>query len=255
MTELKTLDVSIISFIFLCIVLIHSYNRFERIFMQYKLFITMVVMNMLLIIIDLASWGFNGQPGAIAYFGNIICNFIQYASVPALPGIWIIYIYYMVYEDMSRIRRIKWVLIALFLVHTVLVVASLFTDWFFYVDAANVYHRGSLFFVHIVYNLLIMRYAFFFVLYKRKLFPRMQFYAMLGFFIAPVTGSIIQAFYYGVSYNWAGMAMALMVIYLNLQSKNMNTDFLTGANNRLHLQKYLKLKIRDSFFNSKDRDE
>lgn len=246
MVRLETLDVSIISFIILSIVLIHSYNRLDRIFIQYRLFLTLVIMNIFLIVLDLASWFFNGQPGAIGYFGNIICNFIQFATVPLLPGVWIIYIYYMVYQDARYIGKIKWFLTVAFLIHFLIVVASLYTGWFFYVDSANIYHRGPLFLLHFVYNYLIMGYALFFLLSKRKYFPKRQFYSMLGFFIAPVAGTLIQAFVYGVSYNWAGMALALLVVYMNLQSRSLNTDHLTGINNRLHLQVFLKMKIRNT---------
>lgn len=246
MIQLKTLDVSIISFIILSIILIHSYNRLERIFVQYRLFLTLVVLNMFLIFVDLASWGFNGNQGLPGYIGNVFFNTLLYICVPIIPAVWIIYIYYVVYQDLSFVKRLRIILVSALSVHAVIAVASVWTGWFFYVDSSNIYHRGPLFWLHLAYSLILMGYALIFLLLNRKHFERRYFYSMLGFFVAPVTGSLIQAFNYGVSYNWAGMSLALLIIYMNLQSKNLNTDFLTGVNNRLHLQKYLKMKIRNS---------
>jgi diguanylate cyclase (GGDEF)-like protein len=42
------------------------------------------------------------------------------------------------------------------------------------------------------------------------------------------------------------MMISMLIIYLNFQTRDLRTDHLTGANNRLHLEHYIKARIRNS---------
>jgi diguanylate cyclase (GGDEF)-like protein len=53
-------------------------------------------------------------------------------------------------------------------------------------------------------------------------------------------------FFYGVSYNWTGMMLSLLIIYFNIQNRSLNTDYLTGVYNRRQLDEYINAKIRNS---------
>jgi len=70
MMMLKTMDSSILSFIILIFIYINAYNRGGKVFVPYKLFMSLIEVNMLLIIIDILGWAFNGLPGSL----NMICN-------------------------------------------------------------------------------------------------------------------------------------------------------------------------------------
>lgn len=245
MLTLKTFDSSIISFIILAIILLHSYNRSERIFTQYKLYITLLILNMALIVIDILGWVFNGLPGPQNHLCNIVFNVILYIAAPTVPSVWVLYTCHLIYSE-QQTKNIKAVLLVLLSVNAVITVISIFTGWYFYIDAANIYRRGIWFPVHAGYCILLMLYSFFFVLAKRKYFQKRQFNTVMLFYIAPIVGMTLQALYYGVSYNWTGTAISLLIIYFNLQSRNLNTDYLTGVNNRLHFQVYINEKMRSS---------
>ena len=70
----KTLDGSIISLIILLFIFIIAYNRSSNVFASYKTFIYMVLLNMVLIIVDLFSWYFNGKPGTILFVCSEVFN-------------------------------------------------------------------------------------------------------------------------------------------------------------------------------------
>ena len=40
--------------------------------------------------------------------------------------------------------------------------------------------------------------------------------------------------------------LSLLIVYFNIQSQGLNTDYLTGVNNRRHLDEYIATKIRNS---------
>lgn len=246
MTTLKTFDSSVVSFIILAIILFHSHSRREKLFAQYKLFSTLVILSMTMIVIDLLGWVFNGLPGQLNLFLNTAFNLLLYIGAPTVPTAWILYVYYLVNVEDKRIRRAFTVFYIMLAVNALVSIVSLRTGWFFYVDAANIYHRGSLFLIHLGYCEFLLIYALFFIVKKRKTLPRRQFLTITVFFIAPFIGMLLQALVYGVSYNWVGVTISLLITYFNLQSRNLNTDFLTGANTRLYFQNYLREKIRSS---------
>jgi diguanylate cyclase (GGDEF)-like protein len=246
MSALKTLDASVISFVILMIVFIHSYSRLERIFIQYKLFSALIVLNMVLIFVDIFGRVFNGLPGTLNLSLNIVFNFILYCIVPAAPSLWVLYTYYLIPHDEQKIKRIRFILAVLVAANMLLTVISMFTGWFFFVDKDNIYHRGPLFFLHMAYCGLLILYSFVMICLKRKTFQRRQFFWILLFFVPQIIGSTLQTFIYGASYNWTGMMISMLIIYFNFQSREMNTDFLTGVNNRMHLQGYIKAKIKSS---------
>ena len=246
MDGLKTLDVSIISLIILLVIYFHSYNHREKVFAQHKMFNTMVLLNMGMIVIDILGWFFNGLTGMQNYILNTGFNLILYIAAPAVPSAWVLYVCYMSYSTERTVRRTRLALFSLLAANALISIASPFTGWFFSIDAANLYHRGSYFLIHVIYCEVLLIYSFFFMLSKRKLFPPRQFYSIMVFFLAPMIGMTIQSLDYGVSYNWAGVTLSILIIYLYLQSRNLNTDYLTGVSNRMHFQEYIREKIKNT---------
>ena len=52
--------------------------------------------------------------------------------------------------------------------------------------------------------------------------------------------------FYGMSYNWIGMMLSILIFYLNVQNRGLNTDYLTGIYNRRQFESYAKERIRNS---------
>lgn len=246
MLTLKTMDSSIISFIILILIHINANKRSEKVFLQYKLFIYLVRINMALIILDLLGWVFNGLPGIMNMFYNTGFNLLLYMAVPTAPSLWVIYANFHVFRDEKRLIKLLRVLLFFLAVNAVLSVLSLYTGWFFSVDAGNIYHRGNYFWVHAVYSYALIAYSFFFIFKNRSLIEKRYYYALLLFFLPQTIGTTIQMFYYGVSYNWSGMMLSLLIIYFNIQDRGLNTDYLTGVYNRRQLDGYINAKIRNS---------
>ncbi len=242
---LKTLDSSIISLIILVFVLINSYNRSDRMFPERKIFLILVVFNIFIIIVDIFGWAFNGLEGTTFIALNTGFNWLGYLAAPAAPMLWLLYVDFQIYHDEKRLRRLKWVLIALFAANAALTTASLFTGWFFVIGPDNVYSRGLLFPVYTIFNFLLMINSVVILIINKRVLHGRYFYSMLLFFVPPVIGMLLQTFIYGVSYNWVGMAISVLIFYLNVQNKNLNTDYLTGAYNRRRLEEYKESKQRN----------
>jgi len=246
MVTLKTMDSSIISFIILIFIYIDAYNRSEKVFMHYELFINLIRINMALIIVDILAWVFNGLPGSMNIIYNMGFNLLLYIIVPIAPSLSVIYADFHVFQNENRIIKLKRILIVFLVVNAVISIMSLSTGWFFSIDAGNVYHRGEYFWVHVAYCYLLIGYSFFFVLLNRSLIEKRFYSSLLLFFLPQTVGTTIQMFFYGVSYNWTGMMLSLLIIYFNIQDRGLNTDYLTGVYNRRHSDGYISAKIRNS---------
>lgn len=244
--SLKTMDSSIISLIILLYIYIHAYRRSEKAFVPYKLFIDLVRINMVLIIIDILGWVFNGLPGIWNLIFNTGFNLVLYILVPIAPSLSVIYVNFHIFRNENRIIKLKRVLTFFLAVNAAISIMSLYTGWFFSVDAENIYHRGAYFRVHAGYCYLLIGSAFFSVLLNRSLIEKRFYHSLLLFFLPQTVGTTLQMFFYGVSYNWTGMMLSLLIIYFNIQDHGLNTDYLTGVYNRRQLDHYINIKIRNS---------
>jgi len=246
METLKTIDSSVLSLIILIFIHINAYNRSEKGFIQYKLFIALVRSNMLLIIIDILGWIFNGLSGQMNFIANDAFNLLLYVMAPLGPLLWVLYSNYQVFHDECRIKKVTRFISALFAINAAFSVISLYTGWFFNVDSSNVYHRGRYFLVHIIFCFAFYIYSLFFILLNRSRIEKKFYYSLLLFALPLVLGSTLQVFFYGVSFNWSGMMLSILIIYFNIQNRGLNTDYLTGVYNRRQLDSYVKDKIRNS---------
>lgn len=241
---IQAIDLSIVSFIILLILLKTVYNRTDVVITSYKLFVYLIIFNMGIIVVDIFGWVFNGADGSMAFIGNMGFNLLLYIIEPIGPIIWISYVNFQVFQDERKmIRPLKWLLF-FWILNAIVSFVSIWTGWFFTLDAYNLYHRGSWFWIHVVYCYGLLLYAFIFLIVNRQKLSRTYFYTMLAYFVPQIIGSSIQVMFYGVSYNWVGMMVSILIIYINLQNRVINTDYLTGTYNRRQIDAYFKAKIR-----------
>jgi diguanylate cyclase (GGDEF)-like protein len=78
------------------------------------------------------------------------------------------------------------------------------------------------------------------------MFEKRYYYSMLVFILPITVGATIQILFYGWALAWSGMTISLLIIHFNIQDSSLNTDYLTGLYNRRQLDKYLKLRIKNS---------
>lgn len=160
MSTLKTFDSSVLSLIVLLIMYLDAHNRLERKFTLYNLFMTLVLLNMGLIVIDQPTWTFNGLPGMQYRLIIHAVNFLLFVIEPVGLALWILYANYLVYHDENRIAKLKKYLAIPLMFNMLLSIISLFTGWFFRIDELNIYHRGDLYWVHLLLCVVLLLYPF-----------------------------------------------------------------------------------------------
>lgn len=245
MEFIKIIQLDIYAFIILMIILFNEHKVKKQLFSN-KIYMWLVRVTVILIVVDALAWVFNLRPGNANLILNWASNFALYFLAP-LPGIiWMFYADFQIFHDKERVKRLAWVGGAVFAVNMVLLVMSLQYGWFFYIDTANTYHRGPLFFVHtfLCYSILVI--TFFLILLNRKHINSKHYRALLAFPLPPLLGSILQVAFYGLCLNWSCMTFSILIVYFNIVNMGLNTDYLTGVYNRRQLDSYLKERIEEA---------
>ncbi len=150
--------------------------------------------------------------------------------------------------------RVKKVFINAFklfvIVNFVLVtVSTLFNlKWFYYFDGDS-YERGIFFYPRavmlMVFCLLLSVYS---IIYRKEFFPE---YRMAIFSLPTLAalGAFLQAVFSDLNITYASIAIGLLLVYFNIQSKDLDIDYLTGTFNRRGLDIRLEESIRSANLN------
>lgn len=177
---------------------------------------------------------------------NNIGNFLLFLFNPFFPIVWFLYIHNQVFCDDHEVKRLIGLFSIPFLLNALLTLVSLRTGWYYFIDANNIYHRGPYFLMSVLLNQTIMSAAFVLLIAHRKRMERKYFYALLFMGVLPAVCVVLQILIYGLTFILNGIAVSLVITYINIQNKRMNVDYLTGVFNRQQLDYCMADKIQKS---------
>lgn len=214
----------------------------EKESLQQRLYFVLVQSAILMLVLDIFS-RFDGNPGTIYPVINHIGNFLVYLLNPVIPALWLLYAHYQVFHGEKSMRGLLYALFVVIAVNIAVVISSQFFGWLYSIDSENIYHRGPFFWLpaSIVIILTISSFALILANYKR--IERRHLFSILFFPVPPFVCMILQIIFYGTSLMLNGVAFSLFIIFFSIQSRSMNTDYLTGAYNRKKLEAYMSEKI------------
>lgn len=237
------------SILLLSVILVHSYLNVEKNTLQNRLYILVVQLTMLLLIFDIFG-RFDGNPDTIFPVLNHLGNFLIFILSPVLPSIWIIYVYFQIYRNEKKALKLIYPLLGINLLHAAVVIISQFTGWLYTIDAANIYHRGPLYFLSSGFSAVLLLVTFGLLLKNKSRLDMKYFFSLTFFGVPPFVGVLLQTNFYGVSFVLNSVVLSLLIILLDIQVNSINTDYLTGINNRQKLENALIKKVEISSENS-----
>ena len=123
------------------------------------------------------------------------------------------------------------------------VVSNVFTGQIFYFDNAHIYHRGPLFFIpmSILFTMMIIVEGF--LISQRQKIEANYYRSLALFLISPLIGWALQFLVFGLPFSLLGITFAALILFINIQNRNIDKDYLTGAFNRQILDSYMQHKI------------
>lgn len=179
---------------------------------------------------------------------NIIINLVYMVLIGFIGFLWIVYVDFKVRRrlDSSHYKRVTMFSIPM-LVLLVLTLTSPKTHILFYIDENNCYHRGKLMWIRIcVMNLYVLWAAVLTLVgIKRQKTKQKkdEMRALLQFIFFPLIGIFMQLFYMNLPFTAVGISLSVLLVFINVQNKQISIDALTGINNRRQLTLYVDSEL------------
>ncbi len=219
----------------LCVILLQTLHDGRSATVRHRLFIGMTVSAMITILTEAVAWLLDGVPGQTARSVLYAVDAIDTILTPVPAFLWLCYIAFHVTRDLWKLQRLAAVLIALFGYIGVLIVLTPAHGLLFTLDQTNRYHRGPWFWQLVLISFAVLLCSEIFILLARHRLPRRELLPLLFFPVPPVVGVLLQMRFYGLSSAQSGTVIALLLLYISLQSQLRGTDYLTGLSNRRQL--------------------
>jgi diguanylate cyclase (GGDEF)-like protein len=226
------------------LILLEKRRRNVR-FGQERYFLRILTVLVLSFAADIAS-SLNQGPSwffpfaAAAVYAEIILNTL-------LMPIFFAYVCEQIDDVNPRVRKtvalMVWVLTV---VCVMMILSTAITGQVFYFDSARNYHRGPLFLVPMFVLFLMIVLVEGFIISQIYIIERNYFRSLALFLVPPLIGWALQSFIFGVPFSLLGMAFGAHMVFINIQNRNIDKDYLTGAFNRQTLDHYVQNKISSS---------
>lgn len=246
MTENKY-TLGIFSLLVLLSIYIYARNSGAEKQPQHRILLRLLYISAAIIVLDMADWLLNGVAGTFAAYAHyaVISGYFILAFLP--PAYWMLFCRYELGSRHSNIARLRNILFGLNLsIIPLLTLVNIKTQWFFFFDAQNRYHRGPyLIIIYVLHLLPIMLNIMYLITHRKKLENRRLLKLCMAI-VPPLVGSMIQVLYPKLSLAASMLCFSVLVLFLGMQQRASSTDYLTGLYNRRQLDEYIAMRIKSS---------
>jgi len=230
----------------LLLIFLNIRRHINRYLLDQKLFLSLIFTTAMILVLDMFMWLFDGMPGILVRIAYLIVTVSYYVLNPLICVLWYFYTDYYINRSKPHLGKVLLPMLAPVFVNLILSVLSTYGNVLFYIDGDNLYHRGRFFLVMPAISFFFLAYTMIYMICNRGKLQRREYVTLLVFPIPPIIGGIIQTRFYGVSLIWICTTISLLIIFINFQNDQLNTDHLTGLYNRRQLDDYLHAKSPSS---------
>lgn len=239
---LTQFQLSIFSILSLTALLISIYQKEEIYSYSNRLFKAIILITVLILILEIFSWSFDGVDTPLATVLNYGFNLLVILVTPVMAGFWASYIDYKVYGDIKRIKRRHFYMYGFYL-GVIFMVVNLFTPILFKITEGNVYERGIFVWINLAVIYLLLLHALVMVIRKRKSLNSNLTVVVVMFLVLPAIAAYIQLTNVGLVIMWPTLSIAVIATYLFMETSSASKDYLTGLYNRSRFDEYILRKI------------
>lgn len=236
---------NLLAIIMLAIIFFVTLKRSNRSLLSYHIFNVIVVVTVTLLIADIFG-RMDGTTDVSIPVLNVAGNFVLFALNPVPAILWVFFILTQVYDGKSIIKRAILPFAIYYFFHIVATVLNLFFHFYYLIDANNVYQRGPLFILSIIWVMAPLFAGFFLTILNRHKIDPKKINTLIFYPMAPVIGTVITTLVYGYSIVLPSLAIGALLVFIGIQNDSIIIDYLTGTYNRRALEDYLRKKISDN---------
>ncbi|MBI9009426.1 MAG: GGDEF domain-containing protein [Tenericutes bacterium] len=196
-----------------------------------RLFRMMIFTTILMNVIEILSWVFEGQTGEFNWYMNFTFNFLFTALGPVVVGLWACYIDYHTFKDYERLLK-KWYYFLPAVIMVLLSFVNIFYPILFTISGTNEYTRLPLIWISIPMTVVVYIYLLILVMKAKKADNKKVVIGVLLFLSFPIVAAVFQMLFFGKTYIWPSTAIAILISYLIFETTSNSKDYLTGIFNR-----------------------
>lgn len=200
-----------------------------------RIFNFLIIATIINCLVDPLVFFMDGKPGlfsrVVVYGGNtelFLYNLVVGTGMMAL-------IVRHINRTITKYQYMNVVILAT--IEITLLVVNLFSPVVFEVDANNVYSRGPLYFLYIIFALYMLGYGIFIYAVAYFKTGSLRYFPVVEFLLPVLLGLVVQAIFYGISVQPVSFVIAFTSMIICLQKESLYVDKLTGAYNRFELEK------------------
>ena len=172
----------------------------------------MEISSVIMLIADRTAYIYRGVPGNYAYYAVRISNFLVFFLNVLLIEFFTEYLI-VIYQEEVMDNTIPDILSATRILCAIamgLVLISQFSQFYYYFDENNVYHRGPGFIICYVIPLIVILIQLCAILVNYQKSDKLMYISLLLFTIVPLCAALIQLNIYGISFT--NMTMVMVVL-------------------------------------------
>lgn len=175
----------------------------------------MEILCVLLLAADMCSLYFDGGSGTLAYYMVRVSNFMVYFVNYIYMSVFIIHLWFRL-EKHGEKKPARMKLVWAFSAFGIsLLIASIFSDDFvFYIDAANVYHRSSMYLVAQSFGFVGLAVCATMLIQYRKRLENAVYWACMTYFVLPMLATVIMMFQYGISFQNLAIVGSTQIMFM-----------------------------------------
>ncbi len=238
------IDINLFASFYLVIVFYLAYHRLDHDDAFNRLFFRGCAIIFAMTLFEAVTCILNHDPSPWMRWLSTILHFFLFSVAPLITYYWFILADTLTRNGNVRDMRMKWpFLIPVALVAAITLLSPVF-GFVYHIDESGTYHRGPLFAVVLVVSYGYLMAGFLMILKRRKKIMGLDFRFLTLFCLMPMVGGLVQGLVYGVLLMWPSSVCALTILYLYLQERMVQTDYLTGAWTRPSFEYYLQQRLR-----------
>ena len=242
MNSVLYLEINLFAMFILCLPLINVKKNLAMT-LDDRLFRSLLLSVLLLLFVDTCGWMLEGRTFGGAHTLLFICDTVYYVQTTVICVMWMMYSDYRCFQNAARTKKLLRVLLVPGALLILLALSSPFTGLVFTIDAANLYIRGPLFAVHTIISWCVLPYSCVTALIQSKReqtnMRKSECRQLALFSLLPMIGGMIQILAPSMPLMWITSVGSLLMVFINLQNRQISLDGLTNINNRRTLDRFI----------------
>ncbi len=194
---------------------------------------------MLMMLLDVLFRFFNG--GENRALINII-TWLYFLVEPVPMLFWLCYLDFYLHKSQKHLQR-RFYYIPVFFVILIVLLADPFTHWVYFIDGNNSYRRGPLVPLVVFFNFFVLFITMVTAFIRKRDVGRRVFISLVMFSLLPIAGNLLQFMLHGTVILWPTVAMAVIFLYIFLESQKDRKDYLTGLMNKQQMDDTIQNRL------------